>query len=148
MSARIGHGPDITVALDLDRRVPEDRVRIILESTDARTLKFFGADLSGIELRADDLDWSFSTRTPLSSAAQDLLLLAYGRPMPQDTSARNRAAASSLRRCDRSSPRMVTGMPAGQRRHCRQQPAPPYAAPAVTAITDGSADEARRCRSG
>jgi hypothetical protein len=32
--------------------------------------------------------------------------------------------------------------------HRQEQPAPPYAAPAVTATTDGSADEARRCRSG
>ncbi|MFI5774551.1 maleylpyruvate isomerase family mycothiol-dependent enzyme [Streptomyces sp. NPDC051658] len=76
------HGLDITVALGLDRRVPEDRVRILLESVDAKTLKFFGADLGGIELRADDLDWSFGTGTPLSGAAQDLLLLAYGRRLP------------------------------------------------------------------
>lgn len=76
------HGLDITVALGLDRRVPEDRVRILLESVNSRTLKFFGADLSGIELRADDLDWSFGTGTPLYGAAQDLLLLAYGRRLP------------------------------------------------------------------
>lgn len=110
------HGLDITVALGLDRRVPEDRVRILLESVNARTLKFFKADLGGIELRADDLDWSFGTGTPLSGAAQDLLLLAYGRRLPQDTSAANQAVASSLRRCDRVSPRTVTGMPAVQRR--------------------------------
>lgn len=76
------HGLDITVALGLDRRVPEDRVRILLESVDPRTLKFFGADLGGIELRATDLDWSFGTGTPLSGAAQDLLLLAFGRRLP------------------------------------------------------------------
>ncbi|MFD5509358.1 maleylpyruvate isomerase family mycothiol-dependent enzyme [Streptomyces sp. NPDC127051] len=76
------HGLDITVALGLGRRVPEDRVRILLEGVDARTLKFFGADLGGIELRADDLDWSFGTGTPLFGAAQDLLLLAYGRRLP------------------------------------------------------------------
>ncbi|MER5727508.1 maleylpyruvate isomerase family mycothiol-dependent enzyme [Streptomyces sp. NPDC002138] len=76
------HGLDITVALGLGRRVPEDRVRILLESVDARTLKFFGADLGGIELRANDLEWSFGTGTPLSGAAQDLLLLAYGRRLP------------------------------------------------------------------
>ncbi|MEE1770122.1 maleylpyruvate isomerase family mycothiol-dependent enzyme [Streptomyces sp. JV185] len=76
------HGLDITVALGLGRRVPEDRVRILLESVDVRTLKFFGADLGGIELHADDLDWSFGTGTPLSGAAQDLLLLAYGRRLP------------------------------------------------------------------
>ncbi|MFI2352053.1 maleylpyruvate isomerase family mycothiol-dependent enzyme [Streptomyces sp. NPDC019443] len=76
------HGLDITVALNLDRRVPEDRLRILLESINARTLKFFGADLRGIELRATDLGWSFGTGTPLSGAAQDLLLLAYGRKLP------------------------------------------------------------------
>lgn len=76
------HGLDITVALNHGRRVPEDRLRILLESIDARTLRFFGADLDGIELRADDLDWSFGSGTPLSGAAQDLLLLAYGRRLP------------------------------------------------------------------
>ncbi|MFB7667323.1 maleylpyruvate isomerase family mycothiol-dependent enzyme [Kitasatospora sp. NPDC056138] len=77
------HGLDITVALGLDRRVPEDRLRILLKSIDSRTLKFFGADLDGIELRAGDLDWSFGTGTPLSGRAQDLLLLAYGRKLPR-----------------------------------------------------------------
>ncbi|MET9957348.1 maleylpyruvate isomerase family mycothiol-dependent enzyme [Streptomyces sp. NPDC006339] len=76
------HGLDITVALGLGRRVPEDRVRILLNTVDARTLKFFGADVDGVELRATDLDWSFGTGTPLSGAAQDLLLLAFGRRLP------------------------------------------------------------------
>ncbi|MFD8980386.1 maleylpyruvate isomerase family mycothiol-dependent enzyme [Streptomyces sp. NPDC059564] len=76
------HGLDITVALGLDRRVPEDRVRILLDGVNARSLKFFGADLDGIELRATDLDWSFGTGTPVSGAAQDLLLLAFGRRLP------------------------------------------------------------------
>ncbi|MEU8773334.1 maleylpyruvate isomerase family mycothiol-dependent enzyme [Streptomyces sp. NPDC048606] len=76
------HGLDITVALGLDRRVPEDRLRILLEGVDARTVRFFGADLDGTALRADDLDWSFGTGTPLSGAAQDLLLVAYGRRLP------------------------------------------------------------------
>ncbi|MFF3832279.1 maleylpyruvate isomerase family mycothiol-dependent enzyme [Streptomyces sp. NPDC002458] len=76
------HGLDITVALGLGRRVPEERLRILLGSIDARTLAFFGVDLSGIELSADDLDWSFGTGTRLSGSAQDLLLLAYGRRLP------------------------------------------------------------------
>ncbi|WKV72864.1 maleylpyruvate isomerase family mycothiol-dependent enzyme [Streptomyces sp. PCS3-D2] len=76
------HGLDVTVALGLGRRVPEDRVRILLEGVSPGTLKFFGADLAGIELRADDLDWSFGTGTPLYGAAQDLLLVAYGRRLP------------------------------------------------------------------
>ncbi|RNG17938.1 maleylpyruvate isomerase family mycothiol-dependent enzyme [Streptomyces botrytidirepellens] len=76
------HGLDITVALGLDRRVPEDRVRALLATVDARTLKFFGADLTGVQLRADDLDWSYGTGTPLTGTAQDLLLVAYGRRLP------------------------------------------------------------------
>ncbi len=76
------HGLDITVALGLDRRVPEDRVRALLGAVDARSLKFFGADLTGVQLRADDLDWSYGTGTPVTGAAQDLLLVAYGRKLP------------------------------------------------------------------
>ncbi|MEV4112728.1 maleylpyruvate isomerase family mycothiol-dependent enzyme [Nonomuraea sp. NPDC049695] len=76
------HSLDITVALGIDRRVPEDRVRLLLEHVTPRTLKFFGADLDGVELRADDLDWSFGTGTPLTGTAQDLLLVAYGRKLP------------------------------------------------------------------
>ncbi|SNT20966.1 TIGR03083 family protein [Streptosporangium subroseum] len=76
------HGLDITVALGIDRRVPEDRVRVLLEHVTPRTLKFFGADLDGVELRADDLEWSFGTGTPLTGTAQDLLLVAYGRKLP------------------------------------------------------------------
>ncbi|MFI0778924.1 maleylpyruvate isomerase family mycothiol-dependent enzyme [Streptomyces sp. NPDC021212] len=76
------HGLDITVALGLDRRVPEDRVRALLDAVNARTLKFFGADLTGVQLRATDLDWSYGTGAPVTAAAQDLLLLAYGRKLP------------------------------------------------------------------
>jgi uncharacterized protein (TIGR03083 family) len=76
------HGLDITVALGLDRRVPEDRVRTLLGAVNARTLKFFGAGLTGVQLRATDLDWTYGTGVPMTGAAQDLLLLAYGRKLP------------------------------------------------------------------
>lgn len=76
------HGLDITVALGIDRRVPDDRLRLLLEKISFRTVKFFGADLDGVELRADDLDWSFGAGTPLIGSAQDLLLVAYGRKLP------------------------------------------------------------------
>ncbi|MFG2289578.1 maleylpyruvate isomerase family mycothiol-dependent enzyme [Streptomyces sp. NPDC048595] len=76
------HGLDITVALGLDRRVPEDRVRLLLAHVTPRSARFFGADLSGVALRADDLDWSFGAGAPLSGTAQDLLLVAFGRKLP------------------------------------------------------------------
>ncbi|MFI7637315.1 maleylpyruvate isomerase family mycothiol-dependent enzyme [Nonomuraea sp. NPDC049400] len=76
------HGLDITVALGIDRRVPDDRVRLLLEHITLRTAKFFGADLNGVQLRADDLDWSFGAGVPLTGSGQDLLLVAYGRKLP------------------------------------------------------------------
>ncbi|MGW0531369.1 maleylpyruvate isomerase family mycothiol-dependent enzyme [Streptomyces sp. NPDC003032] len=79
------HGLDVTVALGLDRRVPLERVRILLGAVDAKSVKFFGADLAGVALHADDVDWSYGSGTPVRGAAQDLLLVAYGRKVPRGT---------------------------------------------------------------
>jgi uncharacterized protein (TIGR03083 family) len=77
------HGLDITVALGTGRRVPEERLRIVLGVISRpKPLKFFGADLNGIELRADDMDWSFGSGTPVSGPAQDLALVLCGRRVP------------------------------------------------------------------
>jgi uncharacterized protein (TIGR03083 family) len=43
------HSLDITVPMRLDRVLPEERMRIVLDSlTQPKTLKFFGVDLTGI----------------------------------------------------------------------------------------------------
>ncbi|EST35910.1 maleylpyruvate isomerase family mycothiol-dependent enzyme [Streptomyces roseochromogenus] len=76
------HGLDVTVALGLDREVPEDRLRILLDAIDPRAFRVFGTDLTGVRLCADDLDWSFGSGTPLYGPGQDLLLIAYGRRLP------------------------------------------------------------------
>src|SRR6266571_1421826 len=74
------HGLDITVPLGLGRPVPEDRLRLVLpDSLTGRAVRFFGVDLSGIELRARDIDWALGSGTPLTGAAQDLLLVLCGR---------------------------------------------------------------------
>ncbi|WP_058041152.1 maleylpyruvate isomerase family mycothiol-dependent enzyme [Streptomyces roseifaciens] len=77
------HGLDITVALGLDRRIPEDRLHILLDEIRPSSLKFFGADLDGVRLCAEDLDWSYGSGSPVYGIAQDLLLLAYGRRLPE-----------------------------------------------------------------
>ncbi|MFI0863189.1 maleylpyruvate isomerase family mycothiol-dependent enzyme [Streptomyces smyrnaeus] len=76
------HGLDITVALGHERRVPEERTRVLLDGITPRSAKFFGADLGGVTLQADDLDWSYGAGAPVSGAAQDLLLVAFGRRLP------------------------------------------------------------------
>ncbi|MBB1258094.1 maleylpyruvate isomerase family mycothiol-dependent enzyme [Streptomyces alkaliterrae] len=76
------HGLDITVPLDVDRRIPRDRLRMLLSAVDPKSVRFFGARLDGVELRATDLDWTFGAGAPLSGSAQDLLLVTYGRKLP------------------------------------------------------------------
>lgn len=77
------HGLDITVALGLDRRVPEDRLRTVLTAvTGPKSQKFFGTDLAGIALHAEDLDWSFGSGEPVAGRAQDLALVLCGRTLP------------------------------------------------------------------
>lgn len=76
------HGLDITVALGLDRRVPEERLRVLLDGIRPSGLRFFGVDLSGVRLCAEDLDWSYGSGAPVYGTAQDLLLLAFGRKLP------------------------------------------------------------------
>src|SRR5690348_8461523 len=77
------HGLDITVPLGVDRRVPKERLSIVLAAvSDGPALKHFGTDLTGIELRADDLAWSFGSGQPVSGVAQDLLLVVCGRKLP------------------------------------------------------------------
>jgi uncharacterized protein (TIGR03083 family) len=83
LSHDVIHGLDITVALGIDRRVPEDRLRHILDTVKPRQLRYFGVDLSGIQLRATDLDWSHGTGDEiLTGPAQDLLLVLCGRTLP------------------------------------------------------------------
>jgi uncharacterized protein (TIGR03083 family) len=82
LSHDVIHGLDITTALGLDRRVPLDRLEVILSALKPKQVKYFGTDLTGVSLRADDLDWSYGTGTPLTGAAQDLLLVLCNRRLP------------------------------------------------------------------
>ena len=42
----------------------------------------FGFDLTGLSLRATDIDWSFSSGTPIRGASGDLALVLCGRTLP------------------------------------------------------------------
>jgi len=76
------HGLDITEALGLGRRVPPDRLGVVLPNLAApKALNFFGVDLSGLELRASDTGWIFGSGTPVTGTAQDLALFLCGRKL-------------------------------------------------------------------
>lgn len=76
------HGLDVTIPLGLDRRVPEDRLRIVLGTTSPMSTRFFGVRLDGVQLRADDLDWSYGSGSVVTGAAQDLVAVVFGRKVP------------------------------------------------------------------
>ncbi|MEV6239200.1 maleylpyruvate isomerase family mycothiol-dependent enzyme [Lentzea sp. NPDC051838] len=79
LSHEIIHGLDITTALGLGRKVPHDRLKLVLDGMTPRSVKYFGADLDGKRLEATDLDWTFGEGTPIRRPAQELLLLVCGR---------------------------------------------------------------------
>ncbi len=77
------HGLDITEALGLGHRVPEDRLGVVLPNlVTPKALAFFGVDLSGVELRAADTGWTFGSGRPVTGTAQDLALFLCGRKLP------------------------------------------------------------------
>jgi uncharacterized protein (TIGR03083 family) len=82
LSHEVIHGLDSTVALGLGRLVPHDRLRTVLDAMRPRSVAYFGADLTGVQLRATDLDWTFGAGEPLHGLAQDLLLVVCGRRLP------------------------------------------------------------------
>jgi uncharacterized protein (TIGR03083 family) len=77
------HGLDVVEAVPLDRRVPSERIVRVLGIVAAPGgTNLFGVDLSGVELRADDIDWSCGSGAVLTGSAQALALVACGRLLP------------------------------------------------------------------
>ncbi len=70
------------MALGDDYVVPEDRLTRVLSGLSPKTLKYFGTDLDGARLRADDRDWTYGAGAEVHGAAQDLLLVLCGRMLP------------------------------------------------------------------
>ncbi|MGA2474067.1 MAG: maleylpyruvate isomerase family mycothiol-dependent enzyme [Acidimicrobiales bacterium] len=77
------HLLDIVEAVPLERRVPDERVtRLLGIIAGPGTPNFFGVDLDGVELRADDLEWSYGSGAPVAGRAQALALVVCGRLLP------------------------------------------------------------------
>ncbi|MFE4972425.1 maleylpyruvate isomerase family mycothiol-dependent enzyme [Kitasatospora sp. NPDC056651] len=78
------HGLDITVALGLPTRLPLPRTTALLATVTPRTLRFFGARVDGVRLEATDTGWSHGQgELTVAGRAEHLLLVAYGRRLPE-----------------------------------------------------------------
>jgi hypothetical protein len=63
--------------------MPEERVgRVLSLLADPTAPNLFGTDLSGVQLRADDLEWSYGIGDPVVGPAQALALVVSGRLLP------------------------------------------------------------------
>jgi uncharacterized protein (TIGR03083 family) len=82
LSHDVIHGLDVSTALGRDGVASPERVAMVLGGLQPKQLRYFGVDLTGIELRATDVDWSYGAGEPVSGRAQDLLLLVCGRSVP------------------------------------------------------------------
>jgi len=77
------HALDITEAVPLARRVPGARMaRVLGIVAAAGSPNLLGVDLEGVELRADDIDWSSGSGAVVTGPAQALALVACGRRLP------------------------------------------------------------------
>ena len=84
LTHQVVHGLDITVPLGIERRIPDQAMAAVLDAvTGPASTKHFGADLSGVELQATDLDWSHGQGAPLRGTAADLILLVTGRRLAE-----------------------------------------------------------------
>jgi uncharacterized protein (TIGR03083 family) len=82
LSHDVIHGLDVSTPLGRDDAASPARVGMVLAGLRPKQVAFFGVDLDGVELRADDLDWSYGRGEPVHGRAQDLLLLLCGRRLP------------------------------------------------------------------
>lgn len=77
------HCLDIIEAVPLAHRVPGERIMSVLALVaDPSTPNLFGTDLSGVELRADDLEWSHGEGALVEGPAQALVSVVCGRVLP------------------------------------------------------------------
>lgn len=76
------HSLDISTALRVDLHIPQECLRLAIDQVTARKKNPFGTDLGGIELHAEDCDWSIGLGSALHGSAQDLLLVYCGRKLP------------------------------------------------------------------
>lgn len=78
LSHDLVHGLDITEPLGLPGP-PTSRIAHVLEHTGRRNLKYFGVDLAGYRLVADDADVAVGEGTLHRMPAKDILLVVTGR---------------------------------------------------------------------
>ena len=83
LTHQVVHGLDITAALGIENRVPDEAMAAVLGTvTGPQSTRYFGVDVGGVRLQATDLDWSLGQGPPLRGPAASLILVLTGRRVP------------------------------------------------------------------
>ncbi len=76
------HSLDVTVALDRPAAAPDDAVVAVLDQLTAANGAYFGLDLTGVRLEADDADWAWGEGETVRAGIGELVALLAGRTLP------------------------------------------------------------------
>lgn len=86
LSHDVIHGLDITEPLGL-ASAPAERIRLVLEQAGEKNLAYFGTDLTGVRLIAEDAEFSMGTGPrEVRASAREMLLTVTGRRPLRDQS--------------------------------------------------------------
>jgi uncharacterized protein (TIGR03083 family) len=82
VSHAVIHSLDVTIPLGRPAVAPTEAVVAVLDQLTAVNGAFFGLDLTGRRLEADDTAWSWGSGEPVRAASGDLAALLGGRTLP------------------------------------------------------------------
>lgn len=89
LSHAVIHSLDVTVALDQPAVAPDGAVVAVLDQLTAANGAFFGLDLTGTRLEADDVDWAWGEGDVVRAGSGDLVALLGGRTLPDGRTLRH-----------------------------------------------------------
>ncbi|MQY25308.1 maleylpyruvate isomerase family mycothiol-dependent enzyme [Nocardia aurantia] len=78
LSHDVIHGLDVTEPLGLPA-APADRIATVLGNGGKRSFAYFGVDLGGVRLRAEDSDVVLGDGAPITLSTKEILLIVTGR---------------------------------------------------------------------
>ncbi|GAB3908621.1 maleylpyruvate isomerase family mycothiol-dependent enzyme [Kibdelosporangium lantanae] len=81
LSHDVIHSLDIIVPLGLPWRIPADRLMVVLNGLSPKRARYFGVDLTGVQLRATDSDWTYGSGEPVAGTLSELVLYVCGRKL-------------------------------------------------------------------
>jgi uncharacterized protein (TIGR03083 family) len=82
LSHAVIHSLDITLALDRPPVAQDEAIVAVLDQLTAANGAYFGLDLTGTRLEADDADWSWGEGRTVRAGTGELVALLGGRTLP------------------------------------------------------------------